>query len=306
MENLERVSDITTFNDIFDLARAKENTTVAVAAAASAYVMKAAAEASRLGIAKMILVGCAAKMEEVAAQEGLDLSVFEIVDEADNFAACRTAVRLVVEGRATALMKGDVDTSSIMRAALDRENGMRDGKKLSHIAAFEPEHYHKLLFVSDCAINIAPDGDTKIEIIENCVRALHSIGIEKPKVALLAAKEVVDEKMPITATWAGLVTLHKTSDRMNGCIIDGPLALDNAVSKDACEIKGINSPVGGDADVLIVPDIEAGNILYKSLSFITKARNGGVVVGAKRPIILTSRADTAESKLISIALSVLF
>jgi len=288
------------------LARKRENTTVAVAAAASGYVMKAAAEAVRLGIAKMILVGDAARMQEIATADGLDLAVFEIVDEPDNYAACRKAVSLVVEGKATALMKGDVDTSSIMRAALDRENGMRDGKKLSHIAAFEPPHYHKLLFVSDCAINIAPDNDTKIEIIENCVNALHHIGIDVPKVALLAAKEVVDEKMPITATWAGLVTLHNSSDRMNGCIVDGPFALDNAVSKEACEIKGINSPVGGDADILIVPDIEAGNILYKSLSFLTKAKNGGVVVGAKRPIILTSRADTAESKLISIALSVLF
>jgi len=300
------VSEITTFNDIFDLAKKKENTTVAVAAATSGYVMQAAAAAVRLDIAKMILVGCTEKMEKVAAEEGLDLSIFEIVHEPDNYLACKAAVKLVVEGKATALMKGDVDTSSIMRAALDRENGMRDGKKLSHIAAFEPPHYHKLLFVSDCAINIAPDKETKIEIIENCVNALHHIGIEKPKVALLAAKEVVDEKMPITATWAGLVTLHKSSDRMNGCIMDGPLALDNAVSAEACEIKGISSPVGGDADILIVPDIEAGNILYKSLSFITKAKNGGVVVGAKRPIILTSRADTAESKLISIALSVLF
>lgn len=288
------------------MARKKVNTTVAVAAAASSYVMKAAAEAVRLGIAKMILVGCASKMAEIAAEEGLDLSIFKIVDEPDNMHACKAAVKLVAQGEANALMKGDVDTSSIMRAALDREHGMRSGKKLSHIAAFEPPHYHKLLFISDCAINIAPDHDTKIEIIENCVNALHHIGIEKPKVALLAAKEVVDEKMPITATWAGLVTLHKSSDRMNDCIVDGPLALDNAVSKEACEIKGINSPVGGDADILIVPDIEAGNILYKSLSFITKAKNGGVVVGAKRPIILTSRADTAESKLISIALSVLF
>ena len=259
-----------------------------------------------MGIAKMILCGDEAKIRLIAENKGIDLAQFEIVDEADEAAACRAAVSLVASGKATALMKGDVDTSTVMRAVLCRETGMRDGKKLSHIAVFEPPNYHKLMFATDCAVNIAPDFDTKVDIIENTVAALRNLGIEKPKVALLAAKEKVDEKMPLTVEYGKIVELHKSGERMQNCIVDGPLALDNAVSTDSCEIKGINSPVGGDADVFFCPNIEAGNILYKSLSFITQAKNGGVVVGAKRPVILTSRADSTESKLISIALSVLF
>jgi phosphate butyryltransferase len=268
--------------------------------------LEVACEAVQRGLASMILVGDEAKICEAATQRKIDISQFEIVDEADDLAACRTAVGLVKEGRANALMKGDIDTSAIMRAVLCRETGIRIGKKLSHIAAFETPNYHKLFFATDCAVNIAPDFDTKIDIIENTVNAVRNLGIETPKVALLAAKETVDEKMPITMEYADIVALHRSGERMQNCIVDGPLALDNAVSAKACEIKGIHSRVCGDADILLCPNIEAGNILYKSLSFIAMAKNGGVVVGAKRPVILTSRADCNESKLISIALSVLF
>jgi len=274
--------------------------------AGAPYVMEAAYEATKLGIATMILVGDEAKISQIAHERGIDLSQFKVVDEPDPIAACKTAVSLVSSRQASSLMKGDIDTSTVMRAVLDKETGLRSGKKLSHIAAFETEGYHKMLFATDCAINIAPDFDTKIDIIENAVAALQNLGIAKPKVALMAAKETVDDKMPVTGEWAKIVDLHKSGERMTGCVVDGPLALDNAVSEDACRIKGINSPVGADADILVAPSIEAGNMLYKCLSFITKAKNGGVVLGAKRPIVLTSRADTAESKLISIALSVLF
>ena len=178
---------------------------------------------------------------------------------------------------------------------------MRTGRKLSHVAVFELAHYHKLLYLTDAAINIAPTLEDKVQIIQNAVEALNRLGIAAPKTALLAAKEKVDEKMPVTMDWATIVDMH-----LPGAVIDGPLALDNAVSKEACEIKGIDSPVGGDADLLVAPDIEAGNVLYKALVFLANARCGGVVLGAKRPIILTSRADSADSKLISIALSVLF
>ncbi|MCL2236169.1 MAG: bifunctional enoyl-CoA hydratase/phosphate acetyltransferase [Defluviitaleaceae bacterium] len=288
------------------MARGKENAAVAVAVAAAPYVMSAALEATKMGIATMILVGDEAKMKNIAKDLDMDLSKFKIVDEPDPLLACKKAVSMVSSGEASSLMKGDIDTSTVMRAALDKETGLRAGKKLSHIAAFETPNYHKMLFATDCAINIAPDFDTHVDIIENAVAALQNLGIEKPKVALMAAKEVVDDKMPVTQEWGKMVELHKSGERMKGCIVDGPLALDNAVSEDACRIKGINSPVGADADILVAPTIEAGNILYKCLSFITKAKNGGVVLGAKRPIVLTSRADTAESKLISIALSVLF
>ncbi|MCL2620639.1 MAG: bifunctional enoyl-CoA hydratase/phosphate acetyltransferase [Defluviitaleaceae bacterium] len=305
-ENLSRGDSIKGFYEIFNLARNKENATVAVAVAGAPYVMEAANEATKLGIAKMILVGDESKIGQIAHEKGIDLSLFEVVNEPDPVMACKTAVSLVSSGKVSSLMKGDIDTSTVMRAALDKETGLRTGKKLSHMAAFETEGYHKMLFATDCAINIAPDFDTKVDIIENAVAALQNLGINKPKVALMAAKETVDDKMPVTQEWAKIVELHKSGERMQGCIVDGPLALDNAISEDACRIKGINSPVGADADILVAPTIEAGNMLYKCLSFITKAKNGGVVLGAKRPIVLTSRADTAESKLISIALSVLF
>ena len=293
------------FDEIFEVAK-KCKRAVAVAVAAAGHLIQLADEAVDMGIADMILVGDAAKIRQLAADDGIDVNKFEIIDEPDDAAACRVAVRLVRDGRAGALMKGDIDTSIVLRAILCREAGIRTNKKLSHIAVFEPPTYHKLLFAADCAINIAPDMNTKIDIIENTVSALHNLGIDTPKVALLAAKEKVDKNMPITQEYADIVAIHKTGERMEGCIIDGPMALDNAVSAESCGIKGICSVVCGDADILIAPNIEAGNILYKALSFIARAKNGGVVVGAARPIILTSRADSNESKLISIALSVLF
>ena len=258
-------------------------------------------EASKKGLAGFILVGDAHKTQKIAMEAGLDISGFEMVNEPDDLLACKQAVALVASGKANALMKGLVETSAIMRAALDRETGIRTGRKLSHIAAFELAGYHKLLFLTDAAINIAPSVEDKIQIIQNAVEALNNLGLTAPKVALLAAKENADEKMPVTVDCAQLAKMQ-----FENCIVDGPLALDNAVSAEACETKGICSPVGGDADLLVAPDIEAGNILYKSLAFLAGARCGGVVLGAKRPIILTSRADSADSKLIAIALSVLF
>ena len=252
-----------------------------------------------MGLADFVLVGDADKTQNLADDAGLDISNFEIIHEPDDIKSCTRAVELVAGGEATALMKGLIDTSVILKAALDRETGIRSGRKLSHIAAFELADYHKLLFLTDAAINIAPSVDDKVQIIQNAADALNSLGITKPHVALLAAKEKADPKMPVTMDCAEIAKLP-----FKNCIVDGPLALDCAVSAEACEIKGINSPVGGDADLLVVPDIEAGNVLYKSLAFLAGARVGGVVLGAKRPIIMTSRADSADSKLISIALAV--
>ena len=297
------VGTIKSIEALFEKAVNSKKSVVAVAACADQHVLEACAQAVDKGIASFILVGDAAKTKEIAKTVNLDISrlVVGMVDEPDNLQACKKAVALVAGGKATALMKGLIDTSVIMRAALDREVGIRTERKLSHIAAFELENYHKLLFVTDAAINIAPNIEDKVQIIKNAVDALNNMGFNSPKIALLAAKEKVDEKMPVTTEWAEIVKIQ-----LSNCIIDGPLALDNAVSKEACEIKGITSPVGGDADLLVTPDIEAGNVLYKSLAFLANARVGGVVLGAKRPIILTSRADSADSKLISIALSVLF
>ncbi|MCL2350829.1 MAG: phosphate acyltransferase, partial [Defluviitaleaceae bacterium] len=201
--------DIKTFNCVFDLAKSKKDTKVAVACAAESHVMAAANQAVDKGIASMILVGDEAKMKQIAAAEGIDLTKFEIINEPDAAAACKAAVDLVVAGKASALMKGDIDTSVVMRAALAREGGMRVGKKLNHIAVFESSNYHKLIFATDCAVNIAPDFDTFVDLIENTTSALHNLGIEKPKVALIAAKEKADDKMPVTLEWARLVELHK-------------------------------------------------------------------------------------------------
>ena len=299
------VRKIRNFEEIFALAREKEGARVAVACAHDSHVLSAATSAQQKGIADFIMIGDAHKINGLIDACQLPAR-FEIVDERDPAAACAAAVSLVASGAASALMKGAVDTSVVVRAALDREAGMRSGKKLSHVAAFQMPTYHKLLFVTDAAINIAPDFDAKKDIIANALEALRNLGITMPKAALLAAKEKTDEKMSVTMEYAELVKLHKDGlFESANAIIDGPLALDNAVSAESCEIKGINSPVGGDADLLVCPDIEAGNILYKSLAFLAGGKNGGVVLGAKRPIILTSRADSAESKLISIALSVL-
>lgn len=202
-------------------------------------------------------------------------------------------------------MKGLIDTSVIMKAALNKEEGIRTDRLLSHVAAFEVSTYHKLLFVTDAAINVSPDLDGKKSIIQNAVDALNNLGIKNPKVALLAAKEKADPKMPVTLEYETLVKMNEDG-QMPNCILAGPLALDNAVSKESARIKKIEGPVAADADILFCPDIEAGNILYKTLAFLTDAKNGGVVLGAARPIILTSRADSAHSKLISIILGVLF
>jgi len=292
---------INSIENLFKKATDSSASVVSVAACADVHVLEACIAAAEKGIARFVLVGDIEKTQKLAAEANLDLTGFETVNEPDDMEACKKAVALVSEGKATALMKGIIDTSVIMRAALDKDAGMRTGNKLSHVAAFELPTYHKLLFVTDAAINIAPTQDDKVQIIQNAVAALNNLGISSPKTALLAAKEKADEKMPVTMEYAEIVKMD-----LPNCIIDGPLALDNAVSKEACEVKGINSPVGGDADLLVAPDIEAGNILYKSLAFLANSRNGGVVLGAKRPIILTSRADSADSKLISIALSVLF
>ena len=285
---------------MFKKSASRTGAIVSVAASADLHVLEACAEACKQGLAGFILVGCQSKTKQIAQDAGLDISGFEIVNEPDDLQACKKAVQLVAEGKATALMKGSIETSTIMKAALDRDAGMRTGRKLSHIAAFELANYHKLLFLTDAAINIAPTVEDKVQIIQNAVEALNNLGLSQPKVALLAAKEKADEKMPVTMDCAEIAKMN-----LPNCIVDGPLALDNAISAEACKIKGIASPVGGDADLLVTPNIEAGNVLYKSLAFLAGARCGGVVLGAKRPIILTSRADSADSKLIAIALSVL-
>ena len=295
---------IKTLGSLLEKASQVTEAYVSVAVAHDSHVLEAVGMASEAGIANFVLVGDEERIGEIAKELKLDCSKFEIIHETDDELACAIAVDLVKSGSATALMKGLVDTSVFMKAVLNREKGIRTGNKLTHLAAFEVSAYHKLLFVTDAAISVAPDLKGKQEIIQNAVDAVNHLGITCPKVALLAAVEKVNENMPVTLEYKELVEMAKNGE-ITGCILDGPLALDNAVSYESAEMKGIISEVAGDADILVCPDIEAGNILYKSLVFLASAKNGGVVLGAKRPIILTANADSSESKLVSIALGIL-
>ena len=216
--------------------------------------------------------------------------------------SARIAVSMVKSGEVDILMKGFVSTGALLKAVLDKDNGLRKGKILSHVAFFESPHYHKLLCVTDVAMNMEPDFDTKIHILNNAVEACHNIGIEIPKVAVVAAVEVVNPKMEATVHAAMMKTM---SDRkqFTGCIVDGPLALDNAVNKEAAHHKGIVSEVAGDCDVILVPNLEAGNMFYKALNFMGGATVAAVIMGASVPIVLTSRSDSGLSKMYSIALA---
>lgn len=272
---------------------------IAVAVAQDRDVLLSIDEAALKGFGTAYLVGDEIEIRTIASEIEMNLEKHKIINETDKVSACEIATRLVSQGKAKSLMKGLVDTSIILKAALNKEYGLRTDSVMSHVSVFEIDNYHKLLFVTDAAINIKPDFETKINIIENTVKSLHNLGIEKPKVALVCAKEKVNPKMQSTVD---AYDLQSHFESREDCIVEGPIALDGAVSKEACEIKGIKSKVGGDADVILVDNIEAGNALYKSLTYLAGCKNGGVVLGTKEPIILTSRADSAESKLISIAL----
>jgi len=225
-----------------------------------------------------------------------------VVDVPDPADAAQRAVQLVASGDAEMLMKGLVDTSVLLKAVLDRTTGLRSSGVLSHLAMFEIDGFPRPLAVTDAAMNIAPDYPTKRAIIENAVGFLHRLGYEEPRVAVLAAKEKVSEKMPATVDAAALADAARRGE-ISGCLVDGPFALDNAISPEAARIKGIDSPVAGNADVLVAPRIESGNILYKALAFLAPSRNAGVIVGARAPIVLTSRADSEDAKGLSIALA---
>lgn len=296
-----------TIKELIAAAAAAGPMDLAVASAQEASVLEAVADAYAAGIAKPILVGNPEAIAAAAAGardgKGVDISAFEIVPVQELYAAAGKAVELVRTGRACALMKGIIDTAPLLKAVLNKETGINAGRLASHVAVMEVPTYHKLLIVTDAAINIAPDLAGFVDIINSAVTVARALGIQKPKVAVLAAVEKVNaEKMPCTAT-AALLTQMNRRGQIKNCIVDGPLALDNAVSAESARIKKIESDVAGDADILVVPDIEAGNILYKCLLDLAGAKGAGIVMGAAKPVVLTSRADTAETKLASIALA---
>lgn len=292
------------FNDLLSSAQGKGPKKLSVAVAEDKEVLSAVKAAKDLNIVEPILVGDKIKIEKIAEEIGFELSGVEIIDEKDGVLASRKATELVSTGKADILMKGLIDTSIIMKQVLDKEIGLRTEKLISHVAVFDVETYHKVFLVTDAAMNISPDLNQKKEIINNAVELAHSLGIENPKVAVIAAKEKVSPKMEATIHAQELAEMNRRGE-ITGCIVDGPFALYNAISKEAAKTKGITSEVAGDADILLVPYIEAGNVLYKSLTYFARAKNAGIILGAKAPIVLTSRADNEESKLYSIVLAVL-
>lgn len=292
------------FNDVIRYAKERGPKTISVACSQDKEVLIAVDMAKKEGIANAILVGDIEKTNTIANELNIDLSGYDLIDEKDLTKASLKAVSLVSEGKADMVMKGLVDTSIILKAVLDKEVGLRTGKVLSHVAVFDVNGYDRLFFITDAAMNLAPDLQTKKQIIENACIVAHALDIEEPKVAAICAKEKVNPKMPDTVDAKELEDMCKNGE-IKGCIVGGPFALDNAVSEEAAKHKGMDNLIAGKADILLAPDIEAGNILYKSLVFFAESKNAGVIVGAKAPIILTSRADSEETKLNSIALGVL-
>ena len=295
---------ISTFEALCVQAIEKGPKTVAVACAQDDDVLKAIKVAYDMKMINVILVGNQPMIEKIAKDLSFDISAFECIHIEDVAEASLKAVSLVSSGKADMVMKGLVDTAIILKAVLNKEVGLRSGSVLSHVAAFEVPTYHKMLMLTDAAMNIAPDLETKKQIIENALAVTKALGIDEAKVGILAAKEKVNAAMPATVDAGELVKMNQEGV-LNGCIVGGPFALDNAISKEAAKIKGVKDPIAGDVDLLLCPQIESGNILYKALNFLANAKSAGVIVGAKAPVILTSRADTDESKLYSIALGVL-
>ncbi|QUI23081.1 phosphate butyryltransferase [Vallitalea pronyensis] len=295
---------IRNFDDLMALAKNKEPRILSVAVAQDEDVLTAVKIATDEGIVKPILVGDEKKIREITDAMGWTVSPDRIIHIEDVTEACAVAVKQVTEGKADILMKGLVDTSIILKAVLNKEANLRTGNVLSHVGVLDIPTYERLLLVTDAAMNIAPDLETKKQIIQNAVTVAHSMSIEIPKVAVICAKEKVNPKMQATVDAEALVDMYNKDD-ITGCIVGGPFALDNAVSPEAAKLKGIQHPVAGYADVLMVPTIESGNILYKALAFLGGAEAAGLLVGAKVPIIVTSRADSEKSKLNSIALAML-
>ncbi len=292
------------FEMLLQLAKDKGPKKIAVAVAQDHEVLMAIKMAKDKGIIIPILVGDSKKIKEICDEIDLDYKNIEILDELDVVKACNIATKLVSSGEAHILMKGLVDTAIILKAVLDHEIGLRTERIISHVAVFEVPTYHKILIVTDPAMNINPDLFQKKQIIENAVELIKCFDVENPKVAVLAAKEKVSAKMEATVHAAELKKMNEEGI-ITDCLVDGPLALDNAINSESARIKGIVSEVAGDADILLVPDINSGNILYKALTFLANAKSAGLIIGTKAPIVLTSRADNDESKLNSIALAVL-
>lgn len=292
------------FDDLLKKVGTLSKKKVAVAVAQDEPVLEAIKAAKERGISDAILVGDESLIRELANKIDMDLSLFEIVNEPNIGKATLEAIKLVSSGKADMVMKGLVDTATFLRAVLNKEVGLRTGKLMSHVAVFEIEGIDRLILLTDAAFNTYPDLKAKIQILNNSVDVAKACGINMPKVAPVCAVEVVNTDMPATID-ASLLSKMNDRGQIKGCIVDGPLALDNALSEEAAHHKGITGEVAGKADILLLPNIESANVMYKTLTYTSKSRNGGLLVGTSAPVILTSRADSFETKVNSIALAAL-
>ena len=292
------------FNEVIAKVKSCGMKKIAVAAAQDSAVLEAVKAAKEQGIADAILVGDEAKIKSIAAELGIDVSEFQIIDEPDMAAAALKAVKLAHDGEVDMYMKGLCDTKTFLKSVLDKEVGLRTGSPLSHVAVFEIPGIDRLLFLTDVAFMTYPTLEDKANIIENTVPVCKACGIETPKVAPLAAVEVVNPKMPVTVEAAELTKMCEEG-KITGCIVDGPLSLDLAIDPEAAKHKGATDrKIQGDADILLFPDIHAGNQVYKAIvHMVPGVKNGCILTGTKVPVILTSRSDTFETKVNSIALA---
>nr|WP_282963010.1 phosphate acetyltransferase [Burkholderia cenocepacia] len=284
--------------------RALRPVTVAVAHPCDEVSLHAAAAAARAGIVVPVLVGPVARITMLAATLGVDLSGYRLVDAPHSHASAARAVELVRAGDAQALMKGSLHTDELLAEVVRADTGLRTGRRLSHVFVMDVPTYPKPLFITDAAVNIRPTLEQKADIAQNAIDLAHALGIARPKVAILSAVETVSSKLPSTLDAAALCKMAERG-QITGALLDGPLALDNAISPEAARLKHLDSAVAGDADILLVPDLEAGNMLAKELTFLANADAAGIVLGARVPVILTSRADSERTRLASCAVAAL-
>ena len=290
------------FDELVSKATSCGTKKLAVAVAQDDAVLEAVKIAKERGIADSILVGDKEKIEAVAAEMNMDLTGFEIIDEPDVAQAALTAVKLVHDKKADILLKGLLDTKLFLKSVLNKECGLRKGKMMSHVCVFEIEGIDRLLFFTDVAFNTYPSLEDKVTIINNAVEIAQVCGIETPKVAPICAVEVVNPKMPPTVDAAALTEMNEKGE-IKDCVVYGPLSMDLAIDPEAAKHKGVSNPVAGHADILLFPNIDAGNITYKILVRTAKVKNGNLLIGTSAPVILTSRSDDFETKINSIALA---
>ena len=301
---MDRPSGTGKYEQLLERCRSLEPVATAVAHPCEETALAGAIEAGELGLIVPILVGPERKIREIAEAHGVRLGQTRIVDAPHSHASAAMAVDLVRQGQAELLMKGSLHSDEILAAVVAKETGLRTARRVSHVFIMDVPSYHKVLIVTDAAINIAPSLEDKVDICQNAIDLLISLGNQRPKVAILAAVETVNSKMPTTLDAAALCKMAERG-QITGGLLDGPLAFDNAISRDAARTKGIRSEVAGDPDILLAPDLEAGNILAKQLSFLANADGAGLVLGARVPIILTSRADGVRARIASCAVAVL-